>query len=103
MDTVKEKLEKNTVILDVDKIKLTCEKKEEVKEKKKKKKKRSKRCAQCKKRVGSFGITCKCGNLYCGIHRYASEHNCTWDYRSEQCKIIREGNPDMSFKKIDTI
>ena len=71
--------------------------------KKKKKKKRSKRCATCNKRVGSFGITCRCGNLYCGKHRYASEHNCTWDYKAEQCKIIRDTNPDMSFAKIDTI
>lgn len=68
-----------------------------------KRKKKRKRCAECKKRVGSFGITCKCGKLFCGIHRYASEHDCTWDYKTEQCKIIKENNPDMSFKKIDTI
>ena len=68
-----------------------------------KRKKKRKRCAECKKRVGSFGITCKCGKLFCAIHRYASEHDCTWDYKTEQCKIIKENNPDMSFKKIDTI
>tara|TARA_B100000902_G_scaffold228098_1_gene216555 strand:+ start:67 stop:354 length:288 start_codon:yes stop_codon:yes gene_type:complete len=69
----------------------------------KKKKKRKKRCAQCNKRVGSMGIMCKCGKIFCGKHRYASEHNCTWDYQAGTHKKILEDNPDMSFAKIDTI
>ena len=69
----------------------------------KKKKKRKKRCAECKKRVGSMGITCKCGKLFCGKHRYASEHDCTWDYQAGTHKRILKDNPDMSFNKIITI
>ena len=71
--------------------------------KKKKKKSKKPRCAHCKKKVGSFGIRCKCGNLYCAKHRYASEHSCTWNYQDEARNKIRENNLDATFVKVDTI
>ena len=76
---------------------------EKTKKKKKKKKKRSKRCLTCNKKVGMFGFNCKCGDLFCGEHRYASQHNCTYDYQTEhRCSIIKN-NPDANFNKIGDI
>ena len=37
-------------------------------------------CKVCYKKLGiSSGIICRCGNLYCHNHRYATDHNCTFD------------------------
>ena len=51
------------------------------------------KCFICNKKVGLLGFTCKCDKdkLYCSLHRYAEEHNCTFDYKKEkQEKIIKE-------------
>ena len=79
------------------------EKKIETPKPKIKKKKKSKRCKVCRKKVGMFGFTCKCGELFCGKHRYASQHECTYDYRKDRHADILKNNPDMSFKKIINI
>jgi len=39
------------------------------------------RCAECKKKVGLTGIECRCGSVYCGQHRMAEKHSCTFDYK----------------------
>ena len=67
---------------------------------KKKKKKRSKRCYLCRKKVGMFGYTCKCGELFCAKHRYASEHSCTYDYRKEHKENLLKNNTDANFDKV---
>lgn len=45
-------------------------------------------CFVCRKKVGLIGITCRCGELFCGLHRYAEEHNCTFDYKNENIKML---------------
>jgi len=44
-------------------------------------KKVKRRCGVCKKKIGLTGFECRCGNLYCGIHRYSDKHDCTFDYK----------------------
>jgi len=44
---------------------------------------KKRRCGMCKKKIGLTGFECKCGNLYCAIHRYADVHNCTFDYKTD--------------------
>merc|ERR1719318_1395017 len=34
-------------------------------------KKKKNRCLSCKKKVGLTGFTCRCGGLFCSIHRYS--------------------------------
>ncbi|MCI10122.1 zinc finger A20 and AN1 domain-containing stress-associated protein 8-like, partial [Trifolium medium] len=34
------------------------------------------RCTTCRKRVGLTGFSCKCGNLFCSMHRYSDKHDC---------------------------
>lgn len=39
-------------------------------------------CAHCKKRSFLASCTlCRCGLLLCTKHRYADEHDCTFDYK----------------------
>ncbi|XP_046688149.1 zinc finger A20 and AN1 domain-containing stress-associated protein 11-like [Homalodisca vitripennis] len=51
------------------------------------------RCAVCRKRVGLTGIKCRCGGLYCGIHRYLDKHDCSFDYRELGAQEIWRNNP----------
>ncbi|XP_067378459.1 AN1-type zinc finger protein 5a isoform X1 [Channa argus] len=61
------------------------------------------RCFMCRKRVGLTGFDCRCGNLFCGIHRYSDKHNCSYDYKSEAAAKIRKENPVVVADKIQRI
>ncbi|XP_049619669.1 AN1-type zinc finger protein 5a [Syngnathus scovelli] len=61
------------------------------------------RCFMCRKRVGLTGFDCRCGNLFCGIHRYSDKHNCPYDYRAEAAAKIRKENPVVVADKIQRI
>lgn len=38
------------------------------------------RCFSCRKKVGLTGTECRCGYVFCGMHRYPEEHNCDFDF-----------------------
>lgn len=41
---------------------------------------------ECKKKISIVDVLsskCKCGNIYCLIHRLSERHNCTYDYNKE--------------------
>ncbi|KAK7819673.1 zinc finger a20 and an1 domain-containing stress-associated protein 6 [Quercus suber] len=61
------------------------------------------RCRACKKSVGIIGIKCKCGNIFCAVHRYSDKHNCSYDYRAAARAAIAKANPVVKAKKIDKI
>ncbi|XP_051118570.1 zinc finger A20 and AN1 domain-containing stress-associated protein 8-like [Andrographis paniculata] len=61
------------------------------------------RCSTCKKRVGLTGFTCRCGNLFCGAHRYSDKHGCQFDYRSAAQDAIAKANPVVKAEKLDKI
>lgn len=65
--------------------------------------KKKNRCALCRKKVGLTGFECRCGGLYCGIHRYSDKHNCTFDYRQLGAQEIRRNNPVVIGEKIQKI
>ena len=35
----------------------------------------------CRKKVGLLGIECKCGNVYCNLHRLPEEHECNFNHQ----------------------
>lgn len=61
------------------------------------------RCLECRKKVGLTGFRCKCGNLYCGSHRYAESHSCTFDYKTLQRQKLAESNPVVQASKVQRI
>ncbi|XP_016494414.1 zinc finger A20 and AN1 domain-containing stress-associated protein 8-like [Nicotiana tabacum] len=61
------------------------------------------RCSSCKKKVGLTGFKCRCGNLYCGSHRYSDKHDCQFDYRSAGRDAIAKANPVVKAEKLDKI
>ncbi|XP_040891869.1 AN1-type zinc finger protein 6 [Toxotes jaculatrix] len=61
------------------------------------------RCFACRKKVGLTGFDCRCGNVFCSIHRYSDTHNCTFDYKADAAEKIRKENPIIVGEKIQKI
>ncbi|CAL5351979.1 unnamed protein product [Camellia sinensis] len=61
------------------------------------------RCNTCRKRVGLTGFSCRCGNLFCAVHRYSDKHECPFDYRTAARDAIAKANPVVKAEKLDKI
>merc|ERR1711970_1067327 len=58
-----------------------------------KKKSKKRKCAVCKKKLTlAEGVDCRCGMLLCGIHRYTDKHECCFDFKTEDRKILEKKN-----------
>jgi len=66
-------------------------------------KKKKNRCFVCKKKVGLTGFTCRCGGLFCSIHRYTDKHECTFDYKAMGAEEISKSNPVVVAQKVAKI
>lgn len=62
-----------------------------------------KRCNTCNKRVGLTGFNCRCGNLFCAVHRYSDKHECPYDYQTAARDAIAKANPVVKAEKLDKI
>jgi hypothetical protein len=58
------------------------------------------RCSSCRKRVGLTGFRCRCGELFCGQHRYSDRHGCSYDYKGAARDEIAKENPVVRAAKI---
>ncbi|XP_056427523.1 AN1-type zinc finger protein 6-like isoform X2 [Hyla sarda] len=65
--------------------------------------KKTNRCHECRKKVGLTAIECRCGDIFCGIHRYSDRHSCSYDYKAEAAEKIRKENPVVVGEKIRKI
>ncbi|XP_053911046.1 AN1-type zinc finger protein 5-like isoform X2 [Cuculus canorus] len=61
------------------------------------------RCFTCRKKLGLLGFDCRCGNVFCGFHRYSDRHNCPYDYKAEAAEKIKKENPVVVAEKIKRI
>ena len=50
----------------------------------------TKRCFNCNKKIGLLSFDCKCNEKFCTKCRYPEEHNCSYDYKLEQCKRLEK-------------
>ncbi len=62
-------------------------------------------CGICNKKLPIFNIKCKCNKLYCSIHRYPSDHNCTYNFQEEGKRKLNDllENQKIKVRKIDLI
>ncbi|XDV50017.1 hypothetical protein PO909_019149 [Leuciscus waleckii] len=68
------------------------------------KKKSSKHCFLCGKKTGlATSYECRCGNIFCSMHRYSETHDCTYDYKSAGRRFLQETNPIISAPKLPKI
>lgn len=63
----------------------------------------SNRCSTCRKRVGLTGFNCRCGNLFCAVHRYSDKHDCPYDYKTAAQDAITKANPVVKSDKLEKI
>ena len=49
------------------------------------------------------GFTCRCGGLFCSIHRYSDKHECNFDYKELGAQEIRKSNPVVMAEKVKKI
>lgn len=61
------------------------------------------RCGSCKRRVGLTGFMCRCGMTFCGTHRYAEMHACTFDFKAMGKEAIAKANPVIKAEKLNKI
>lgn len=54
------------------------------------KKKKKNRCGACRKKVGLTGFECRCGGLFCGMHRMADGHSCTFDFKAAGKELLEQ-------------
>jgi len=60
------------------------------------------RCECCNKKVGLLGFKCRCEKTFCGVHRHATEHSCTFDFKTLDRRILAEQNPLVVSDKLHT-
>ncbi|CAH9085536.1 unnamed protein product [Cuscuta epithymum] len=58
------------------------------------------RCSGCRRKVGLTGFRCRCGELFCGEHRYSDRHDCSYDYKAAGRDAIAKENPVVRAAKI---
>ncbi|XP_042438748.1 zinc finger AN1 domain-containing stress-associated protein 15-like [Zingiber officinale] len=58
------------------------------------------RCSSCHKRVGLTDFWCRCGDLFCVLHRYSDTHDCPFDYKAAGREQIAKANPLIRAAKI---
>jgi hypothetical protein len=59
------------------------------------------RCAQCNCKINiTNSLECKCEKLFCMKHRYHTEHNCSYDYKTQERKKLSEANKQIIADKI---
>ena len=63
-------------------------------------KKKKNRCHNCNKKLSLMPIVCKCGFKFCSSHRHPEDHQCTFDHKTEQQKLLRGKNPQIISDKI---
>lgn len=61
------------------------------------------RCFVCRKKVGLTGFDCRCGHLFCALHRYVDKHNCSFDYKSAGREELMKKHPKIIAEKIQKL
>ncbi|KAJ7559696.1 hypothetical protein O6H91_04G097100 [Diphasiastrum complanatum] len=61
------------------------------------------RCFFCNKRVGLTGFKCRCGDIFCSLHRYSDKHKCSFDYKAAGRDAIAKANPLVQADKVEKI
>lgn len=62
---------------------------------------KKKRCMSCNKKVGLLGFQCRCGDIFCGTHRYPEVHACEVDLKEIGRQILVKQNPSCSSDKLE--
>lgn len=62
---------------------------------------KSNRCSVCNKKTKLIGFKCKCGVNTCITHKLPEDHNCDYDFKTEEKERLRKKNPKIVASKIE--
>ncbi|XP_044585519.1 AN1-type zinc finger protein 6-like [Cotesia glomerata] len=65
--------------------------------------KKRNRCFTCRKKLGLTGFDCRCGGVFCSLHRYSDMHECNFDYKKMAAEEITKKNPVIVGSKVQKI
>ncbi|XVE62361.1 hypothetical protein DITRI_Ditri06bG0112200 [Diplodiscus trichospermus] len=60
------------------------------------------RCESCNKKVRLMGFSCRCGLVFCAVHRYPDEHSCNFDFKTADRLISAKENPVVKADKLES-
>ena len=62
----------------------------------------SKKCQfdGCKMKRMNMFVVCKCEKGFCSQHDMPHTHNCTYDFKENNKKLLAKFNPNISFNKV---
>ncbi|KAK2981093.1 hypothetical protein RJ640_012048 [Escallonia rubra] len=60
------------------------------------------RCQCCNKKVGVTGFECRCGAMFCGVHRQIEARDCSFDFKALGRLILLKENPVCKGDKLET-
>mmetsp|Transcript_16450 Transcript_16450/g.26033 ORF Transcript_16450/g.26033 Transcript_16450/m.26033 type:complete len:163 (+) Transcript_16450:167-655(+) len=70
----------------------------------KKVQKKKNRCWNCRKKVTLAGqFECKCGYVFCSLHRYPDAHSCDFDWKKQHQDKLAQDNKTVAPSKLDKI
>ncbi|ALH23333.1 AN1-like Zinc finger containing protein [Chrysochromulina ericina virus CeV-01B] len=61
------------------------------------------RCPICNKKIKLTDIQCKCGIIFCSLHRYPDMHDCSFNFKVNERNFIEKNNPKIIPNKITKI
>jgi predicted nucleic acid binding AN1-type Zn finger protein len=77
---------------------------EETEKAPKKVQKKKNRCWNCRKKVTLAGqFECKCGYVFCSLHRYPDAHECDFDWKKQHQDKLAQDNKTVAPSKLDKI
>lgn len=67
------------------------------------KKKKKKRCTTCRAKLGLLGFECRCERMFCDKHRHPDEHECTFDHKADNKRVLEARNKRVVADKVQRI
>ena len=61
------------------------------------------KCKCCNKKIPLTTFACRCGHLFCAMHNFSENHNCTFDYRAESILRLSTIMEKVVAKKVEVI
>ena len=60
-------------------------------------------CAQCSRKTGLLGFSCKCNKVFCSMHRSPELHSCGFNYKAAHTLQLTINNKAVVARKIAKI
>jgi len=61
------------------------------------------KCFNCNRKVGLLGFKCRCEYIFCSKHRYAEQHQCSFDYKTAHKDKLAIQNQQVVKPKLEKI